>query len=140
MQNIKSAFNRAFKSLVNVLPIMLGVIFLIGLLKILVPQDFYNSIFGFNLVLDTLIGSVVGSIMAGNPITSYVIGGEFLQQGISLWAVTAFLVSWVTVGLVQLPAEAMVLGKKFSILRNGICLVFSFIVSIIIVYIVGWVS
>jgi len=43
-----------------------------------------------------------------------------LNQGIALIAVLAFLLSWVTVGFVQLPAEASLLGKKFALLRNAV--------------------
>jgi uncharacterized membrane protein YraQ (UPF0718 family) len=41
-----------------------------------------------------------------------------LNQGVSLLAVTAFLIAWVTVGIIQLPAESTILGKRFSLLRN----------------------
>ena len=54
-----------------------------------------------------------------------------LQQGVSLAAVTAFLVAWVTVGMIQLPAESMILGKKFAILRN----VSAFFLSLIVAFI-----
>jgi DNA-binding response OmpR family regulator len=46
------------------------------------------------------------------------LGGELLAKGISLVAVTALLVSWVTVGSVQLPAEALMLGSRFALYRN----------------------
>jgi len=52
-----------------------------------------------------------------------------LKQGISLIAVTAFLVSWVTVGFIQIPAESVALGKKFAILRNLSAFVLSMIVA-----------
>ena len=80
------------------------------------------------MVQDTLIGTLIGSISAGNPITSYIIGGELLNKGVSLFAVTAFIVAWVTVGIIQYPAEADMLGKRFAILRN----VFSFMLAILV--------
>ena len=75
-------------------------------------------------------GSTVGSISAGNPITSYIIGGELLKEGISLFAVTAFITAWVTVGIIQLPAEASILGKRFALARNILSFIFSIIVAI----------
>ena len=87
--------------------------------------------------MDSFIGSAVGSILAGNPITSYIIGGELLVQGISLTAVTAFIVAWGTVGIVQLPAESMLLGKRLAITRNIAAFVFSVIVAIITTAIMG---
>ncbi|RLI26048.1 MAG: hypothetical protein DRO52_03165 [Candidatus Hecatellales archaeon] len=101
-------------------PILLGVILLMGLLGTLIPSEWLFKVFTANPLWDTLTGAAVGSIAAGNPINSYVMGGELLKEGVSLYAVTAFIIAWVTVGLVQLPAEAAFLGGKFAILRNGL--------------------
>jgi len=96
----------------------------------LIPKSFYSFIFTGSF-LDILTGSVLGSILAGNPMTSYVLGGELFKQGVSLVAVTAFLVSWVTVGIMQFPAESITLGKKFALTRNILSFIFSIIVAII---------
>ena len=69
--------------------------------------------------------------------TSYVIGGELLKNGVSLVAVMAFIVSWVTVGTVQLPAESLMLGRKFALLRNGISLIMAIAISVLTVLISG---
>lgn len=58
--------------------------------------------------------------------------GEVLKQGVSLFAVTVFLVVWVTVGLVQLFAEAGILGKRFAITRNLLSLLLSVFVAVIV--------
>jgi len=127
---LKQAIIKAVKGLYFSLPLLLGVIMLIALLNSMIPQDFYSKIFTKNILLDPLIGSSIGSILAGNPITSYVIGGELLKNGVSLIAVTSFILAWVTVGIVQFPAEAMLLGKKFAITRNVLSFIFSIIVAI----------
>ena len=36
-------------------------------------------------------------------------------------AVSALIVAWVTVGVVQLPAEALALGHAFALRRNLLC-------------------
>ena len=111
-------------------PIILGVLLLVSILNILVPKEFYVSLFGKIPILDPIIGSFFGSILAGSPVTSYVIGGELLLQGISLITVTAFIVAWVTVGVIQIPAESIMLGKKFAIIRNLTAFVFAILVAI----------
>ncbi len=116
---------------------ILGTVLLISLISALIPSSFYTSIFSRNIIMDSLVGSMVGSISAGNPVTSYIFGGEMLKQGISLIAVTAFLVSWVTVGVIQLPAESVMLGKKFALLRNLISFIFAILAAIITVLILG---
>jgi len=134
---LKVSIKKSARALFNSLPVLAGVILVIGLANTLIPKSLYIKIFTKNIFLDSIIGSGLGSILAGNPITSYVLGGELLKQGISLVAVTAFIVAWVTVGLVQLPAESLLLGKKFAILRNVLSFIFSIIVAIITILLLG---
>ena len=68
-------------------------------------------------------------------LTSYVVGGEFLQRGVSLLAVTAFIMTWTTVGIAMLPLEAKMLGTKFAIWRNVFNFIFAIIISILTVLI-----
>jgi len=131
----KTAILKAAKQLLNSLPIIIGTILLISLITALIPTEFYSKIFTNNQFIDSIIGSTIGSISAGNPITSYIIGGEMLKQNVALTAITAFLVSWVTVGLIQLPAESVILGKKFAITRNITAFILSILVAITVVLI-----
>jgi len=135
-QRVLEAIFKAGKALYMALPILLGIVILISISKILIPTTAYALIFQNN-IFDSFIGSSLGSILAGNPITSYIIGGELLHNGISLIAVTAFMVSWVTVGIVQLPAESLLLGKKFAVYRNISSFVLSIFVAILTVVIIG---
>ena len=128
---LKQAVFNSGKSFYNTLPILLGVLLLLGLLNSFIPKETFVNFFQGLPLIDSFIGATMGSILAGTPLTSYILGGELLQQGVGMIAVTAFLVSWVTVGIVQLPAEAMLLGKKFAISRNIISFFFAIIVAII---------
>jgi len=128
---IKQSIIKAGKAIVGSLPILFSIVLLVSLANVLIPKSFYEILFQGNYFLDPIIGSTIGSILAGNPVTSYVLGGELLTQGVSMIAVTAFLVSWVTVGLIQLPAESILLGKKFTVVRNITAFLFSIMVAIL---------
>lgn len=128
---VKEAAYKTWKGISNMMPMIAGVILLVGLINTVIPTSFYTYVFKMNTLTDSLIGSSIGGILAGHPITSYIIGGELLNQGISLTAVTAFIVSWVTIGMVQLPAEMVALGKKFTILRNVTAFFLSILVAIV---------
>ena len=127
---MKKAIIKATESLGKALPLILGTILFVSLLTTVVPESFYIRFFNKNIVFDSFIGSIIGSISAGTPIISYILGGEMLKQGISLIAVTTFLVTWVTVGFIQIPAESIVLGRKFAIWRN----LSAFVISIIVAF------
>ncbi len=124
----KEAARKTWNAIKNSLPILLGVLLFITLIIEIIPKDLYGKVFTNHGFLDPLLGAIFGSIAAGNPLNSYVIGGELMNQGVGLIGITAFILSWVTVGLVQLPAESLMLGRKFAISRNA----FSFISAIII--------
>ncbi|NMX22239.1 hypothetical protein C5S30_07475 [ANME-1 cluster archaeon GoMg4] len=109
---------------------LLGVILLLGLFSVFVTSEMISSVFTGELLRDTVIGSLIGSISAGNSIVSYIIGGELLKEQVSLFAVAAFIVAWVTVGVVQFPAEAAILGKRFAAARNILGFILAIIVSI----------
>lgn len=126
---VKQAGIKTLNNFKRFLPILLGMLLLVSLLVKAIPRDFYVKFFSGNILTDSLIGAITGSIATGIPLTSYILGGELLSQGISLVAITAFIVAWVTVGIVQLPAEIMMLGKRFAISRNIVSLILALIIS-----------
>jgi predicted Fe-Mo cluster-binding NifX family protein len=134
---VTNALERSGNQFAAMLPILIGVVLLMGLFSALVPGELLASLFSGNAILDTLWGTCLGSIVAGNPVSSYVIGGELLKRGVSLFAVTALIIAWVTVGLVQLPAEMAALGRRFAVLRNAICFILCILIAIIAVVILN---
>jgi len=111
---------------------------LLALLVSLVPRSLYGNVFTGSRLIDPFIGAAIGSVSGGNPLTSYIIAGELRLQGVSILAITAFLVAWVTVGIIQLPAEVLMLGKRFAILRNGISFFTAVIIALVTVLTLGW--
>jgi len=133
------ALRSSAKQFANILPILIGVVLCIGLFNTFISKEAVASVFSGNAMSDTLWGACFGSILAGNPINSYVIGAALLNHGISLFAVTALIITWVTVGLVQLPAEIASLGLRFALLRNALCLILSIPVAILTVMILNFI-
>ena len=133
----KDAFFKTGQAFRKSLPILASVLMLLALADTLIPKQAYRRIFTGNEILDPLMGTVIGSISGGNPITSYIIGGELRQQGVSMLAITAFIVAWVTVGIIQLPAEALMLGKRFAIARNAVSFCISIMIAILTVWTLG---
>lgn len=131
----ESALNTA-KTLKVAIPMIVGVLMLISLLNPLF-QQFYPKIFTGNYFLDPLLGALAGSVAFGIPITSYIAGGELLHEGVSLLAVTAFILAWTTVGVMMLPIEIKFLGKKFALARNGLNFINAIVIAVLSVLILG---
>ena len=131
---LKDSFKKTVRTFINVLPIIVGMILMTSLVVTVFPEQISAGLFGNGNVLDTLLGASIGSIAAGHPVASYLLGGELLGGGVGLIAVTALVVTWVTVGIVQLPAEAMMLGARFAVIRNIISFVAAIAIAFLTVY------
>ncbi len=124
------SFGKAGKSVGSALPIIAGVLLLFGLFRSFVPIKIIEHIFSGNPFKDTILGGILGSVFAGNAVNSYIIGGELLKSGVSLYAVTAFIITWVTIGFIQFPVEATFLGKTFAVKRNILSFLMAFLVAV----------
>ncbi len=131
--SVQKAATQTLRNFLRVIPTILGIFLLLALITSLIPPAFYVKAFTKIPIIDAIIGAGLGSISAGNPLTSYIIGGELLKQGVGLIAVTAFLLSWVTVGIIQLPAESLMLGRRFAITRNVVSFILAIIIAILTV-------
>jgi hypothetical protein len=127
---VRKSFFQTVTVFKTALPILLGVLLLINLLDPLLRSR-YRQWFTGDYLADTLIGALAGSISFGIPITSYIVGGELLAKGVSLLAVTAFIMTWTTVGLVMLPLEASFLGRKFALVRNALNFFFAILIAVL---------
>jgi uncharacterized membrane protein YraQ (UPF0718 family) len=135
---LKQAFLRTLQSFKRTLPILLGVLMLFALANSLIPKTLYTRLFTGSHVVDSFVGAAIGSLSGGNPLTSYVIAGELRLKGVSMFAITAFLVTWVTVGIIQLPAEALMLGKRFAVVRNGISFLMAVAIAVVTILTLEW--
>ncbi len=131
--NLKKSIKKNIRGFSKIIPLLFGVILLINLLKVVFSNNFYSKIITNNIIIDSFLVNILGSIMAGNAIISYEIGKDMLISGLGIFLVTIFMLAWVTVGIAQLPAESILLGKKFSLVRNILNFIFNIIISILLI-------
>ena len=135
-QEIKRAIFKSWNNFKMSIPIMFGILLLVSLVSILwseqIPKLFTGSVW------DPFWGAVAGSISFGIPLTSYVVGGELLIKGVSILAVTAFVMTWTTVGVAMLPLEAKFLGWRFAIYRNIMNFFFAIIIAFLTIATLGF--
>jgi len=134
MQTLRTASINTLKNLWMIAPMLLAVIALVGLFKTYITPQMIHSFFDGNIIHDTILGTIAGAVSVGQSFLSYIIGGELLKEGVSLYAVTAFLLAWVTLGVIQLPFEFSIFGSRFTIIRNLLSILFAFVVSWASVY------
>ena len=135
-KRLAAALGRSARQLVAILPVMLGVVLCIGLFKAFLSKEMLAAVFRGRAVGDTLAGALFGSILAGHPVNSFLIARALLDRGVSLFAATALIVTWVSVGLVQVPAEIAALGRRFALVRFAASFVISVGVAMLAVVLV----
>ncbi|MFK7780451.1 MAG: hypothetical protein QM490_04950 [Candidatus Gracilibacteria bacterium] len=121
----KNLFKTLF-GLKELLPILTGILLLISMITQLgLFENFGN--FLENDFVGVFLSNFIGSISAGNVLNSYIIADSIGNFQDNILVITVFLISWVTVGIIQLPAEIYFLGKRFAIIRNLTSFVFAMI-------------
>ena len=134
----KQSMINAAGMIYSIIPMILAIVGLVGFFDAFISTEMIRSLFTGSKLSDTFISTLVGSISLGQPVVSYIVGGELSESGVSLYAITAFILSFVTLGIVQLPLEYSLFGLRFTLIRNLLSFLFAIIIAIVTVYLVGF--
>jgi len=123
-QKAVEALQIARESLLKLLPLLIAVFGLVGLFQEFLPAQLVSSWLGESSgLMALLLGSTAGAVAIGPPLAAYPLAGSLLAAGAWPPAIAAFILSWISIGLITLPFEAQVFGSRFALLRNGISFV-----------------
>ena len=124
----------AGKTFIKILPMVFIILIAIGLLLGFVSSDQISRFVGEQSgAIGVLLVGIVGAIMHIPALLSFPLAASILESGASITAVAAFITTLTMIGMITLPLEIKILGKKMALLRNGI----SFVISIAIAFIMG---
>ncbi|MCF8009336.1 MAG: permease [Halanaerobiales bacterium] len=134
IKKAKKALVRAFIKAVNILPMLLVIIVMIGLIFGFIPPDLIKSYLGSdNNIIQIVLASLFGALTMIPSLVALPLAGSLIEAGASYTPVAAFITTLTMVGFVTLPIELKELGKKVTVLRN----VFAFIFAVIIALLIG---
>jgi uncharacterized membrane protein YraQ (UPF0718 family) len=112
------------KSLSNLLPLLLAIFALVGLFREFLPPELIERLLGTgHRFLSLFTGGMLGAVSIGPPLAAYPIAGTLLTAGAWPPAVAAFILAWISVGVVTLPFEAKIFGWRFAVVRNSVTLI-----------------
>ena len=134
---LQRAWNKTKNQLRRIMPKVILIVIVINIIKTLLMQYKINLSTN-NIFVDSLIGSTIGSLLAGNPINGYIIANGFIGHS-SYAFIISFLISWVLVGMAQLPLEIELFGKNFAITRNIIGFLLSVLAGIMYSLFIQWI-
>ena len=129
-QKTKGALKKAWKAFENILPQFLAILVIIGLSLAFIEPEVISSLLGRESGgWGVLIAGVIGSVTLIPGFVAFPLAAALLQSGAGIPQIAAFVSTLMMVGVVTLPAEFKVMGKKPALLRNGLALIFSFVVA-----------
>lgn len=124
----------AGKYFINMLPMVFIIIIFIGLLLGFVPPEQISRFVGEQSgITGVVLVGVVGALMHIPALLSFPLAASILESGASITAVAAFITTLTMIGMITLPLEIKILGRKMALLRNGI----SFIFALLIAFLMG---
>ncbi len=128
------SFHFAAKAFWNMAPGLLAIVGIVGLILGVLPPETISRLVGEEAgLIATVTAAVLGSITMIPALVSFPLAGSLLRSGATVTTIAAFITTLVMVGTVTAPLEIKTLGKKFTLLRNGL----SFLAALIIAYIMG---
>jgi uncharacterized membrane protein YraQ (UPF0718 family) len=133
-EKTKKAFKVAGKALLKSAPSLLTVLGIVGLtLGILTPETISKLVGSEAGFTATILASIIGAITLIPSLIAFPLAGSLLRSGATVMTISAFVTTLVMVGVVTAPMEIKELGKKFTLLRNGL----GFIAALVIAGIMG---
>jgi len=115
------------------LPLLIAILLLVSILKWFWFFDLISKYLSDNF-LSVLLADLFGSISAWSTINSYIIAHQIWNFKDYFLVITVFLIAWITVWVIQMPAEIYFFWKRFAIVRNIISFIFAIIGAYIIYF------
>jgi uncharacterized membrane protein YraQ (UPF0718 family) len=120
----------AGKSFINMIPMVFIIIIFIGLLLGFVPSEQISRFVGEQSgITGVFLVGIVGALIHIPALLSFPLAASILESGASITAVAAFITTLTMIGMITLPLEIKILGKKMAILRNGLSFVFALLIA-----------
>ena len=131
-QKSKKALKKAFMKGINLAPQLILIIVIIGFIFAFIPPETIQAYLGGELnIIQVVVAAAFGAVMMIPSLIALPLAGSLIDGGASYTPVAAFVTTLTMVGFVTIPIELKELGKKITIFRNVLALIFAVIIAII---------
>lgn len=131
-QKSKKALKKAFMKGINLAPQLILIIVIIGFIFAFLPPATIKTFLGGELnAIQVIAAAGFGAIMMIPSLIALPLAGSLIEGGASYTPVAAFITTLTMVGFVTIPIELKELGKKITIYRNVLALIFAVIIALI---------
>jgi uncharacterized membrane protein YraQ (UPF0718 family) len=134
----KMALKKGWKSLMNILPQLLGILMVVGLVFSVFNAETISKVIGEESGwIGVVVSAIVGAITLIPGFVAFPTAAMVLQNGAGYMQIAAFVSSLMMVGVMTAPLEMEYFGKKMTIIRNVFAFLFSFVVAFVMGRILG---
>ncbi len=130
----KKALKIALKGTISMAPALGIIIILVGLLMGFFKPELISRLLGNQSgIAGIALASIAGAILMIPSLIAFPLTASLVDSGASISVAAAFITTLTMIGFVTLPVEIKEMGKRLTLLRNGI----SFIIAVGIALIMG---
>lgn len=137
-QKTKQALKKAFKSFETIFPAFALILLLIGSTMAVASPAAVIQLLGSDSGIGGMVAAaLIGSITLIPGFIAFPLAKAVLDMGAGLMQVAVFISTLMMVGVITAPMEIQFFNRKTMLLRNGLSLLFSFIVAFVLGKVVG---
>lgn len=137
-QKTRQSLKKAWKAFDNILPAFALILLLIGVAMAVISPATVNELLGANSGAGGLfVAAALGSITLIPGFIAFPLAKAVLEMGAGVMQVAVFISTLMMVGVVTAPMEIQFFSRKAMLLRNGLGVLFSFLVAFVIGKVVG---
>lgn len=129
----KEALKIALSKGMGLAPQLISLVAVIGIIFAFLPPELIREFLGGDFSLIQVgAAALFGAVMMIPSLIALPLAGSLIEAGASYTPVAAFITTLTMVGFVTIPVELKELGKKITIYRNGLALIFAVVIAFMI--------
>lgn len=132
-EKTKKALLKGLKAVEGILPQMLVVVALIAVILAAFDSATISRFLGDRSgFLGVLAAGLIGAITLIPGFVAFPLAGELLRNGAGTLQIAAFVSTLMMVGVITLPMEIQVFGRRAAVARNAFAFIFSFAAALFV--------
>lgn len=125
------ALRTSLKSFRALLPVLMGMVALIGLILAALPPGLITKVFQMHSPAGYALVALVGTVITLPGPVAFPLAGTLAKRGAELGLIATFITTLTMVGTVTAPAEIAHFGRRFTLVRQLASLVLAVAIGMV---------
>lgn len=134
----RQALKKSWKAVENILPQILSVFLIIGVVLSVLDEQTISVLVGKESgFLGISLAGIIGAITLIPGFVAFPLAASLLDAGAGYAQIAMFVSTLMMVGIITLPVESSIFGKKLAVRRNVLAFIFCILVTFVVGGILG---